>query len=161
MLSDRDYRAVFEAAPDAVLIVDANGMIRDVNPRALAMFGWSREEMEGSRVERLIPAAARDQHRQHRQNYGEAPRLRPMGQGLELLALRRDGTTIPVEICLSPGRLASGREHVVCTVREITDWKRLPDPSTTMVQAAENERKRLSRELHDGLLQSLGGSRSG
>ena len=155
MLSDRDYRAVFEASPDAVLIVDANGVIRDVNPRALAMFGWSREEMEGSRVERLIPAASRDRHRKHRQRYGDAPRARPMGQGLELLALRRDGTTIPVEISLSPGRLASGREHVVCAVRDITDWKRMRDLSRTMVQAAENERKRLSRELHDGFLQAL------
>lgn len=63
MPSDRDYRAVFKASPDAVLIVDANRVIRKVNPRVLTMFGWSRAETEGSRVERLIPAAARDRHR--------------------------------------------------------------------------------------------------
>ncbi len=155
MLTDRDYRAIFDASPDAMLIVDADGVIRDLNPQALAMFGWSREEMEGSGVEQLVPASSRTQHRRHRRHYGEAPRVRPMGKGLELLALRRDGTTIPVEISLSPGKLASGQEHVICTVRDITGWKRMRHVSRMMVTAAENERKRLSRELHDGFLQSL------
>ena len=139
MLTERDYRAVFEASPDAMLIVDAEGTIRDLNPQAVAMFGWSREEVEGSPVERLVPAASRAQHEQHRRHYGEAPRARPMGQGLELLALRRDGSTIPVEISLSPGRLASGREHVICTVRDITGWKRMRQLSRTMVTAVEHE----------------------
>ena len=155
MLSDRDYRAVFETSPDATLIVDSEGVIRDVNPQALAMSGWSREEIEGSRVERLIPAASRRRHERHRRRYGEAPRARPMGQGLELSALHRDGATIPVEISLSPGKLASGEEHVICSVRDITGWKRMRHLSKVMVAAAENERKRVSRELHDGFLQSL------
>ena len=111
--------------------------------------------MEGSRVERLIPAGSRSRHEQHRQRYSEAPRARPMGQGLELLAVRRGGTTIPVEISLSPGKLASGEEHVICTVRDITGWKRMRHLSKMMVATAENERKRVSRELHDGFLQSL------
>ena len=155
MLTDRDYRAVFEASPDAMLIVDSGGVIRDLNPQASVMFGWSREEMKGSRVERLVPAASRGRHRQHRRHYSEAPQVRPMGQGLELLALCRDGTTIPVEISLSPGKLASGQEQVICTIRDITGWKRMRHLSKLMVTAAENERKRISRELHDGFLQSL------
>lgn len=157
MLTDSDYRAVFEASPDAMLIVDLKGTVRDLNPQAVAMFGWSREEMEGAPVERLVPAASRDRHEQHRRHYCEAPRARPMGQGLELLALRRDGTTIPVEIGLSPGRLASGRDHVICTVRDITGWRRMRQLSRAMATAVENERKRLSRELHDELLQYLVG----
>ena len=144
MLTERDYRAVFEASPDAMLIVDSAGTIRDLNPQAVAMFGWSREELDGSSVERLVPAASRGRHEQHRRRYGEAPRARPMGQGLELAALRKDGTTIPVEISLSPGELASGREHTICTVRDITGWKRMRHLSKMMVTAVENERKRLS-----------------
>ena len=106
-------------------------------------------------VERLVPKASRGRHERHRRHYGEAPRVRPMGQGLELLALRRDGATIPVEISLSPGRLASGQEHVICTVRDITGWKRMRQLSRAMVTAVENERKRLSRDLHDEFLQYL------
>ena len=155
MLTDRDYRAVFEASPDAMLIVDSEGVIRDLNPQALAMFGWSRREMEGLGVERLVPAAIRHRHKRHRLRYAEAPRPRPMGQGLELQAVRKDGTAFPVEISLSPGRLASGPEHVICTIRDITSWKRMRWLSRMKLTAAENERKHLSRELHDEFLQFL------
>ena len=155
LLTDRDYRAVFEASPDAMLIVDSGGLIRDLNPQALTMFGWSREEMEGSSVERLVPAASRSRHEQHRLNYAEAARPRPMGQGMELQALRKDGTTFPVEISLSPGKLASRPEHVICTIRDISEWKRMRWLSRTKLEAAEKERKHLSRELHDEFLQFL------
>ena len=98
MLGAGDYRVIFEASPDAMLVVDADGVIRDLNPQALALFGWNRDEMEGFTVERLIPAPVREQHQGHRRRYAEAPRPRPMGQGMELLALHKDGATIPVEI---------------------------------------------------------------
>ena len=155
MLTDADYRTVFEASPDAMLVVDSAGVIRDLNTQALAMFGWSREEMEGSDVERLVPAATRSRHEQHRARYAEAPQPRPMGQGLELQALRKDGSTLPVEISLSPGELASGPGHVICTIRDISAWKRMRWLSRMKVMAAENERKHLSRELHDEFLQFL------
>ena len=155
MLTDRDYRTVFEASPDAMLIVDTDGVIRDLNPRALSMFGWSREKMEGSGVERLVPVGVRSQHEQHRRHYSEAPRPRPMGQGLELQALRKDGTTFPVEISLSPGKLASGPGHVICTIRDISGWKRMRWLSRMKLTAVENERRHLSRELHDEFLQFL------
>ena len=155
MLAQRDHTAVFEASPDAMLVVDSSGVIRDLNRQAVAMFGWSREEMVGSPVERLVPAASRGRHQRHRQRYGEAPQPRAMGEGLELQALRRDGTTIPVEISLSPSTLGRGGEHVICAVRDITGWKRMRRMSGMMIAAAENERKHLSRELHDEFLQSL------
>ncbi|WP_419939660.1 PAS domain-containing sensor histidine kinase [Candidatus Palauibacter sp.] len=155
MLDQGDYTAVFDASPDAMLVVDAEGVIRDLNRQAVTMFGWSREELEGRKVERLIPDASRVRHRRHRARYGEAPQPRPMGEGLELEALRRDGTTIPVEISLSPSRLGRGRDHVICAVRDISAWRRMRRLSGMMIAAAENERKHLSRELHDEFLQSL------
>lgn len=155
MLTQRDHAAVFEASPDAMLVVDVHGVIRDLNRQAIAMFGWSREEIEGSPVERLVPAVARSRHVGHRRHYGQAPHSRPMGRGLELQALHRDGTTIPVEISLSPSQLGPGRQHVICAIRDISGWKRMRRVSSMMIEAAENERKRLSRELHDDFLQSL------
>ena len=155
MLKRRDYTAVFDASPDAMLVVDADGVIRDLNRQAVAMFGWSRDELEGTEVECLVPAASRSQHRLHRRRYGEAPEPRPMGEGLELEALRKDGTTIPVEISLSPSQLGPGREHVICAIRDISAWKRMRRLSGMMIAAAEQERKHLSRELHDEFLQNL------
>ena len=155
LLCDSDYRAVFEASPDATLVVDAEGVIRDLNPQALAMFGWTRDEMQGSQVEMLVPTASRGLHEQHRLRYAEAPSPRPMGRGLDLQALRKDGTAFPVEISLSPGKLASGPEHVICTIRDITGLKRVQWLSRMKVIAAENERKHISRELHDEFLQFL------
>lgn len=155
LLKQSDYTAVFEASPDAMLVVDSEGMIRDLNRQAVALFGWSREEIEGSPVERLVPPASRDRHRGHRRRYAEAPRARPMGRGLELEALRKDGKTVPVEISLAPSDLAAGPGHVICAVRDISAWRRMRRLSSMMVAAAENERKHLSHELHDEFLQNL------
>ena len=155
VLRQRDYTAVFDASPDAMLVVDAHGVIRDLNRQAVEMFGWSREELAGIEVERLIPDASRSRHRRHRRHYGELPKPRPMGEGLELEALRKDGTTIPVEISLSPSRLGPGQEHVICAVRDISAWRRMRRLSGMMIAAAEQERKHLSRELHDEFLQNL------
>ena len=155
LLKQGDYTAVFEASPDAMLVVDSEGMIRDLNRQAVAMFGWSREDIEGAPVERLVPTASRDLHRRHRRRYAEAPRPRPMGRGLELEAVRKDGTTIPVEISLAPSDLAAGPGHVICAVRNISAWKRMRTLSSMLIAAAENERKHLSHELHDEFLQTL------
>ena len=78
LLRNSDYRAVFEASPDAMLVVDAEGVIRDLNPQALAVFGWTCGEMEGFQVEMLVPSASRGLYEQHRLRYGEAPSPRPM-----------------------------------------------------------------------------------
>ena len=55
LLSQREYTAVFEASPDAMLVVGADGAIRDANDQAVTMFGYGRGEIEGSLVERLVP----------------------------------------------------------------------------------------------------------
>ena len=155
LLKQGDYTAVFEASPDAMLVVDSEGVIRDLNRQAIALFGWSREEIEGTPVERLVPPASRGAHRRHRRSYAVAPRPRPMGRGLDLEAVRKDGTTIPVEISLAPSDLAAGPGHVICAVRDITAWRRMRKLSNMMIAAAENERKHLSHELHDEFLQTL------
>ena len=152
---DDHYRAVFEASPDATLIVGSEGLILDVNEQAVRMFGWSREALTGASVERLVPSSKRGAHLEHRRHYVRWPRSRPMGAGLELYAVRRDGTEFPVEISLSPWTPPGGSGHVICAIRDISAWERMRKRSGLMVAAMEQERKRLSLELHDEVLQCL------
>ncbi len=90
------------------------------NRQAEEMFGYEAGELLAAEVNQLVPAQIRHLHRAHREAYHREPRTRPMGSGLDLYATRRDGTTFPVEIALSPLEL-DGREHVVAIVRDISD----------------------------------------
>jgi PAS domain S-box-containing protein len=99
--SETQARAVFEAAAQAILIVDERGTILSVNKQTEVMFGYARERLIGQLIEVLLPERLRAQHVQHRATYFRDPHIRPMGRGLDLLARRADGTEFPVEISLS------------------------------------------------------------
>jgi len=155
MLTSGEHRAVFEAAPDAVLVVEEDGIIRAVNPKAEEMFGWSAEELIGEPVERLLPEDVRRVHEDHRAGYVRNPHDRPMGVGLELSGLRRDGIEFPVEISLSPWRREGAPVRVICCIRDVTANRRLRNFSEDALRATEDERKRIARELHDDTAQRL------
>ena len=150
-----DFEAIFQASPDAILLVRGDGIIREANLRAEIMFGWTRDEMVGESVEMLIPRALRDAHRRHRSAYGRRPASRPMGLGMELQAVGRDGVGLPVEISLGPSSGLRGELLVVCIVRGLAQSETLRRVSAARVLAAESERKRIARELHDDVKQSL------
>src|ERR1051326_8928124 len=97
-----ELRGLLDAAPDAMLIVDEAGTICVANRQAGAAFSDGLDELVGEPFEVLLPEAYRAAHHRHRAGYPAAPRTRPMGAGMELLARRKDGTTFPVEISLSP-----------------------------------------------------------
>ncbi len=96
------YQAIFQSCPDGILIVDPQGVIRDVNPEGLRLFAYSREALIDRSIELLVPREKRDVHVTHREGYARSADPRPMGIGLELEGLRSDGVRIPVEISLSP-----------------------------------------------------------
>jgi PAS domain S-box-containing protein len=113
---------LLDTAPDAIVIVDARGRIVFVNLQAERMFGWSRGELLGAPIEQLIPERARALHVRHRETFTQAPRLRPMGSGLELFGEKRDGSQFPVEISLGPLETAQGL-LISASVRDISERK--------------------------------------
>jgi PAS domain S-box-containing protein len=121
---EQTFRALLEAAPDAMVIVSQRGRIVLVNSQAERMFGYERHELLEQPVEILIPLDRRERHRAHRDGYAAEPRPRTMGAGLELAARRKDGSTFPVEIALGP--LASPREGMLVSaaIRDITERQR-------------------------------------
>lgn len=116
-------QSALDAAPDAMLIVDAAGIIRFANRQVDVLFGFSRDDLIGQSIEKLIPARFHDRHVEHRLRYMDTAYLRPMGLGLELFARRKDGAEFPVEISLSPIQ-NEGQRLVAAAIRDVTGRKR-------------------------------------
>ncbi|MBI4888341.1 MAG: PAS domain S-box protein [Acidobacteria bacterium] len=123
---------VLDAMPDGVLIVDGGGRIVFANAHAEALFGCSASDLIGQFIELLVPEAFRAVHERHRNTYAAAPATRPMGSGVELHARRRDGSTFPVDISLSPVEAEQGTV-VVAVVRDATERTRM----LTLVRQSE------------------------
>lgn len=123
-LSDDRRWSLLESAPDAMVIVDTAGKIVFVNTQAERIFGYSPQELLGQPVETLIPEQIRHAHVRHRTEYAAEPHTRPMGVGLELRGRRKDGSTFPVEISLSPLEESNGR-FVASAIRDITERKEI------------------------------------
>jgi len=118
------FRELVDAAPDGVIVCDHEGTIILVNAEAERMFGYGRDELRGQRIDVLVPDRARGAHNSHVTGYTGAPRLRPMGIGMELTGRRKDGSEIPVEISLSPIRTAQGL-LVTAGIRDVTERRAL------------------------------------
>jgi PAS domain S-box-containing protein len=118
------FRSLFIAYPDSLLLVDQQGRIVMANPQAAALLGYTVDELAGLDVDALVPDAIRPRHAAYRKEYGRAPRPRPMGTQMELVAKRKDGSEVMVEIALSPLQ-SHGLPFVVAAIRDIGAYPRV------------------------------------
>ena len=152
------YHEVYQAAPDAILIVSGDGRIRAANPKVSELFGYAPGELEGQNVEVLIPESHRSAHVSHRNGYRSQPRSRAMGLGMELRGRKKDGSEFPVEVALSPfdaDEEDCGQDCVIAIIRDVTERARTRALTAARIQASEAERRRIAQDLHDDTAQRL------
>jgi two-component system, sensor histidine kinase len=145
-LSSELVRSALDSLPDAVALVDASGRILFSNQQLTRLFGFQREELRGQPIETLIPERFRAGHPRNRQLFAAERRVRPMGAGLELYALRKDGSEFPVEISLSP-LVDQGRSLVAAAIRDVTERKNVQRELIAARETADRANQTKSRFL--------------
>lgn len=129
--------ALFKHATEGIIVTGPDARIVMVNPKAETMFGYSRDELVGKTIETLIPRRYATNHVKHRDGYMKKPHARGMGIGMDLFALRKDGSEFPVEVSLSNFVTSEG-QYFMSFIIDITERKR-----------QENEIKALNTELEN------------
>jgi PAS domain S-box-containing protein len=151
--ADEKFRGLLEAAPDAMIIIDGTGSIQLVNRQAESIFGYTREELLGQRVELLIPHRFQSAHAGHRDQYFHAPKVRQMGSGLELFGVRKNGEEFPVEISLSPLDTEDG-VLISAAVRDISDRRELEKHNNQLAAIVESSDDAIISKTLDSVIVS-------
>jgi anti-anti-sigma factor len=147
-------REMVESFPDGVALADGGGVITLASRRLEDMFGYGHAELADSSIERLVPSDLQAAHRGHRAGYARAPAARPMGAGALLAGLRKDGTTFPVEISLSPLATPAG-QFTIAVVRDLTRARQLEELGGLATAAAAADTAYRHGELLDTIVTRL------
>jgi anti-anti-sigma factor len=145
---------LIDALADGVVLADEAGVLVLANRRAEDMFGWRPGELIGQPVESVVPAGARTEHVKQRAEYAREPVARPMGSRVRLAGQRRDGSTFPVRVSLSPVVTGTGR-FIMAVIRDVTEDRPQTDLADLARAAAAAEDARRGRELLSQLVDDL------
>jgi len=148
--SEERFRQVVESAPNAMVMVNTRGLIEMVNTQTERVFGYDRSELLGQSVEILLPERFAGHHPVLRGSFYAAPRPRPMGEGRDLFARRKDGSEFPVEIGLNPLETEEGT-MVLSAIVDISDRKREEE----RIRIALKEKDMLLGEIHHRVKNNL------
>ena len=143
----RFLREALDSAPDAIVIAELSGRIRYANSQVRSLLGYEPAELIGQYIEQLLPERLRGRHLTHRRHYAERPSVRPMGTGLDLYALRKDGSEVSVEISLSPIATEGARALTVAALRDATERRRNRLELIEAREAADRANQRKTRFL--------------
>ncbi len=146
------FEALFEKAAMGILITDGEGKITAINPFALKDFGYTKKELLGKKIEKLVPAQHQKKHIQHRENYFRKPENRVIGAGKNLFALRKDGTEFPVEISLS-NYSNNGNNYVIAFVNNISVRKKTEEEIEKLHDELEETVEQRTKALKETLQQ--------
>ncbi len=130
-------KTLLEALPDALVIANEAGKIVTANAQSELNFGYKKEELIGQPIEILLPERLRDRHTGHRLSFFQNPVARSVGDGMELNAVRKNGSEFPAEVKLSPLHSPNGI-LVTASIRDISDRKQLDDKVRFLATIAEN-----------------------
>lgn len=149
--SEERQRAILDTVVDAIVTADEHGTIVAANPATERICGWTTAELIGQNLNVLVPAAYREQHDQHLEEYRRTGIARIIGSRREVQAQRKDGGVFPIELAIGKVQRLG---LVTCVIRDLTERKRL---EADVLDIGEDERRRLAAELHDGVCQELAG----
>lgn len=146
------FEAFFKYATIGILVTNNSGEIEAINPYALKEFGYTEQELVGKKVELLIPSRLRQDHVHHRQKFHQKPQNRPVGVGLCLFALKKDGTEFPVEISL--GNYHNNRDQfVIAFISNISDRKKAEAEILQLNNDLELTVQKRTKDLNKTLVQ--------
>ncbi|WP_300601266.1 PAS domain-containing sensor histidine kinase [Niabella sp.] len=140
------YEALFNQASMGIIVVDNTAEIQSANPFALALFGYSLEELLHKPIELLIPGRYHNRHVTHRDGYTHHPKARPMGVGMDLFAVKKDGSEFPVEVSLSNYQ-DEGKQFIIAFISDISIRKKAEAEIEELNNKLESTVEQRTREL--------------